>query len=302
MQDRRRVDRHLKSLEFSCTVDGKLFEAQSLDLSAGGAFMAANALVPTGATARIVPAGAAPSGPEPGLFLHGLVVRQQRSPVNGVALQWLKCESSHGLEPLKGFLGDMLGVDEGTIATPPPHVAAMDQLEYDFVLQEVRPGRTQAAGWDGAQTSDGAHLGWRMNTPAGGIPVAPQEEVEADDFADDKTEPEERSLVYRPTSVEVYAGVERINAVVHSQGAHELLLAVAGDEPIRLADVTVVYPVPAKGQKLFIEIECHINSAEPMEGVDAVAHDLTIRRFTAPGASSLWGRWITHLFERHGSR
>ena len=302
MQERRRADRSLKSVDFTCTVDGKPFDARSLDLSPRGAFMAADALVPTGATARIVPGGGEQGESQPALFLHGLVVRQQRSPVNGVALQWLKCESTQGLEALEGFLEDTLGVDAGALAGTSPHVAALDQLEYDFVLEEIRPGRTHASGGVGEETGDGSDLGGRVQTPAGGVAVITPEQIEADDFADEETEPEERSLIYRPTSVEVYAGVERLRAVVHSQGVNELLLAVAGDKPIRLPDITVVYPVPTKGRKVGLKIECYVNSAEPMEGVDAVAHDLTIRRFSAPGAATLWGRWITHLYERRGAR
>ena len=303
-QDRRREERSLRALEFTCTIDGKLFDALSLDLSPGGAFMAAAVLAPTGAVAHITPRLGARSDRRPPILLYGLVVRQQRSPRTGVALQWLKCESCGGVTPLKGMLENVLGFPQEDLPHPPPHIQSLQDLEYDFILREIGPGRSTRSGWDGEKTGDGLDAGWRVGTPPDGTgaqaplspPTAPTE-VDSD-FADEGTEPAGRMLVYRPTTVEIRVGVERIRGVVHSLGSEELLLAVAGNRTLPLGDVTVVYPVPVRGNHLPLELECTVRAAETMEGIDAIAHDLEIRRILGHRGPELWGRWIGYLFER----
>jgi hypothetical protein len=298
MDERRRHDRALKALEFTCTIDGKPFEAQSLDISAGGAFMATPLLVPTGAVARIVPQIGEEHGATRAVTLHGLVVRQERSPRTGVALQWLKADTNRGLSLLEDVLSNIVGLAPAVHPQPPAHISALPDLEYDFILQETRPGRARSDAWDARQTGDFPMPGWRIGPPEGGPPVAAAPPPAEDDFDDDKTEPEKRRLVFRPTSVEVRAGVERIPGVVHSQSHDELLLALSGKRALRLGEVTVVYPVPARGQKIHLEIDCVVRAAEPMEDVDAVAHDLTILRIHGHRGAELWVRWISHLYTR----
>lgn len=305
MEDRRRHDRALKALEFTCTIDGKPFEAQSLDISAGGAFMAASALVPTGAIAQIAPRIGVETGDAPPVTLHGLVVRQQRSPRTGVALQWLKCETCRGMSPLEDVLANIVGLPPAAHPQPPAHVAALPDLEYDFILQETRPGRGRADAWDAKRTGEFPVPVWRNGTPDTGTlaPAAPAvPDLPEDDFEDENTEVEGRRLVFRPTNVEVRAGVERIPGVVHSQGHDELLLALSEGKTLRLGGVTVIYPVPAQGRKIPLEIDCVVRTAEPMADVDAVAHDLTIRRVHGNRGAELWARWVNHLFERKGVR
>ena len=149
--DRRKHIRSLKELEFTCYVDGQRFEARSLDIARGGAFMETDELVPTGSVALIaLKKGAKPEDEqqrrpsrrqEYPIVLLALVVRHQTTPVTGVGLQWLRCVSRVGLDPLFDFLGFVMDLFPSSLPLPPSSVAAQDFIEYDFILDEFRPGR-----------------------------------------------------------------------------------------------------------------------------------------------------------------
>ena len=51
--NRRQHTRNLKALHFTCYIDGQRFDARSIDVSVGGAFMETGALVPMGSVALI---------------------------------------------------------------------------------------------------------------------------------------------------------------------------------------------------------------------------------------------------------
>lgn len=77
------------------------------------------------------------------IVLLGLVVRQQTAPTTGVGLQWLRCVSRVGLQPMYDFLGFVLDLYPSALPLPSGPVTTIDFVEFDFVLQEFRPGRAE---------------------------------------------------------------------------------------------------------------------------------------------------------------
>ncbi len=174
--NRRQHTRNLKALDFSCYIDGQRFDARSLDVSVGGAFMETGALAPMGSVALIAlkkghphPAGGGrlrrPRKELP-IVLIGLVVRHQTVPVTGVGLRWLRCVSRVGLQPMYEFLGFVVDLYPSALPLPSGTVSTIDFVEFDFVLQEFRPGRAEDRHLDSYAHS--AETSYRRRTPLAG--------------------------------------------------------------------------------------------------------------------------------------
>ncbi|MFH1529989.1 MAG: PilZ domain-containing protein [Pseudomonadota bacterium] len=314
--NRRQHTRSLKALDFSCYIDGQQFDARSLDVSAGGAFMETGALVPVGSVALIALTKGnkeaetrrrAARRQEFPVLLLGLVVRHQTTPVSGVGLQWLRCVSRVGLQPMLDFLGFVLDLYPSTLPLPASEVTTLDFVEFDFVLQEFRPGRLEDRGWDpdGARPTTGGRtpLLRSLRTDAV-LAAAPTREEEAppppEPPEEERSFPFEasRELVYRPTTVEVVIGARRIRGVVHSLGRRHLLLATPGGDTVAATHLMVRFPVPLKGQKIIVQLHCDIRGANPMEGRDAVSYDLQIQTADEGSEPGIWERWVRFLLEK----
>jgi len=318
--DRRKHVRSLKELEFTCYIDGQQFKARSLDISRGGALMETGELVPLGSVALI----AMTKGTEPEddyqqrrpsrrqefpIVLLGLVVRHQTTPITGLGLQWLRCVSRVGLGPLFDFLGFVMDLFPSSLPLPPNSVIALDFIEYDFVLEEFRPGRKKAASPNrpAAQpltpdpepkpkpvSESGPEVVPDLDTPA--IEATPHQSSDAGELI--RLVEGSRELIYRPTNVEVISGKTRSRGVVHSLGQNHLLLATPGKKVAFGRQLSVKIPVPVKGKKIFLDLHCDVSAANPMEGRDAVAWDLAIRSIEGEPTPGLWKRWVQFLLER----
>jgi hypothetical protein len=98
--------------------------------------------------------------------------------------------------------------------------------------------------------------------------------------------------------VEVIIGSTRSRAVVHSIGRHNLLLATPGSDVLPATRMVVRFPVPVKGRKVLLELQCAITAANVMESREAVSYDLEISAVENEPAPGLWGRWVRYLLEK----
>ena len=236
------------------------------------------------------------------------MVRHQTTPVTGVGLQWLRCVSRVGLGPLFDFLGFVMDIFPSSLPLPPSSIITLDFIEYDFILEEFRPGRKKAASPNRPVTPTSTPDPVLKPKPVveSGPEVVPdlaKPALEATPQSSDAGEltrlvEGSKELIYRPTNVEVVSGKVRSRGVVHSLGRKHLLLATPGKSVAFGRQLTVRFPVPVKGRKVFLDLHCDVGAANPMEGRNAVAWDLAIRSIEGEPAPGLWKRWVQFLLER----
>lgn len=112
------------------------------------------------------------------MVLLGLVVRHQTTPATALGLQWLRCVSRVGLQPMYDFLGFVLDLFPSSLPLPSGSVAHLDHLEYDFVLEEFRPGGIADKGWEPPRAA--LKLQSKAHPPRAGGGAAPAPEPPAE--------------------------------------------------------------------------------------------------------------------------
>ncbi len=130
MSERRRHDRRAQIEEFYCYVGGKRTDSESMDISPGGAFLAANPVPPPLSLVIIVPKQG--HRVQSGIALVGAVRREQTLPVPGVGIEWLRCISRYGYEDVAGFLTHFLECPPQRLPVPPDDVRQSPVAAYNF--------------------------------------------------------------------------------------------------------------------------------------------------------------------------
>ena len=133
-KDRRQHQRHRKQIPFYCYIDGHRFDTDSMDVSAGGAFMASEDEVRIGAVVMIVPKREMKKRLP--VVLVGVVRRHQQQPVAGLGIQWLKCVTRNGIQQIFDFLALYLELFPAKLPLPSPEVGASSVVAYDFLRNE----------------------------------------------------------------------------------------------------------------------------------------------------------------------
>ena len=133
-RDRRQHQRHQKQIPFYCYIDGHRFDTDSMDVSAGGAFMASDDDVRLGAVVMIVPKREMKKRLP--VVLVGVVRRHQQQPVTGLGIQWRKCVTRNGIQQIFDFLALYLELFPAKLPLPKPEVGASRVVAYDFLRKE----------------------------------------------------------------------------------------------------------------------------------------------------------------------
>lgn len=128
MSEKRQHERRPDVQGTFCYVDGVRFDARTLDVSAGGAFIATTDDIPVGMTIVLVFEREARAGRP--THLVGRVVRAQAVPVAGIGIEWLRAVSTHSEAELMQFPTGTLGLRLDSRRAPLRRVGT--SLHYDF--------------------------------------------------------------------------------------------------------------------------------------------------------------------------
>jgi len=128
--DRRKFGRINRNIDFYCYVDGQRFDSESLDVSAGGAFLRTGDDIRTQAAVVMVPRGVTPE--ESPVLLVGKVVRKQKHPPAGVGIKWSKAVARHGIHCILNLPQSIPELFERELPSPPVEIAASRLVAYDF--------------------------------------------------------------------------------------------------------------------------------------------------------------------------
>ncbi len=133
--ERRKDDRAASESRFRCYHSGKRFQATVVNICSGGAFLAFDRIVRTGAP--IVMELLRPGQSERAPALVGEVVHFALKPVMGAGVRWVKAVSEDGLDDLHSFLKDFLGV---SIELAEMHRFAKKEEHNETVGYDFRSG------------------------------------------------------------------------------------------------------------------------------------------------------------------
>ncbi len=130
MSERRKHDRRAQCEEFYCWLGGQRMDSESMDISPGGAFLAADPAPPILSLVIIVPKQG--HRVQSGIALVGAVRREQSVPVPGVGIEWLRCISRYGYEDVAGFLTHFLECPPQRLPVPSDEVLQSPVAAYNF--------------------------------------------------------------------------------------------------------------------------------------------------------------------------
>lgn len=130
MSERRKHSRRERIEEFYLYVGGQRMDSESLDISAGGAFLAGSPAPPPLSLVIIVPKQA--HRVQSGIALVGAVRREQTTPVPGVGIEWLRCISRYGYEDVRGFLTHFIEFPANRLPTPDEAVVKSPVAAFSF--------------------------------------------------------------------------------------------------------------------------------------------------------------------------
>jgi len=112
--DKRIHARRLLEEDIYCYLDGQRFDANSRDISAGGLFLRTERDVPLGSVLAVVFRTDEGEGGAP-IFLLGMVVRRQLTPIPGIGLAWTRATTTGRRPMLARFLATKMEVVSGAI-------------------------------------------------------------------------------------------------------------------------------------------------------------------------------------------
>jgi hypothetical protein len=115
--DRRRSNRAAAESKFRCYLSGKRLQANALNISSTGAFLALDRVVRPGTPVVMELMRPGQSGRSPALV--GEVVHFALKPVMGAGVKWVKAVSEEGLDDLQEFLKNFLGFEIGHWSNSP---------------------------------------------------------------------------------------------------------------------------------------------------------------------------------------
>lgn len=128
--------------EVYCYLDGNKFEASSRDISGGGLFLKTRKEVPL--DAKVVLYFRTGTQEEaPPVFLVGVVVRRQTSPVFGIGLQWLKALTPGPPAMLRSFLETKMKMPASAVGVEGMPEGSGARSVYLFPLGVVRSMATE---------------------------------------------------------------------------------------------------------------------------------------------------------------
>ncbi|MBM4372450.1 MAG: PilZ domain-containing protein [Deltaproteobacteria bacterium] len=327
--DRRAHPRERRPVEFRCYIEGHRFDASCFDISAGGAFLRTERDLAPGVVAVVGPRGEPPrppsggTGPVPDVaaVLVGRVVRRQEQPVRGVAIQWMRCVSRRGIQPIFDLLAFGLGLFPSALPLPMPSVARSEAVGYDFlrrsffVPRELSLGARAAAPGEARRTLEEAAAAVGVREPARTTPApapgpsAPPAPVlppaaPADGSADGWTGPvtglvdRRDSWVPLETAVEFFADGQVLRGTVRfvwMDGLYLISPRVPGD----LRGVVVVtFPVPLQGGPRDLVLVTSIRHIDRIAENGLSGLELEIRSVRREPVPGLFPRYVRHLCVR----
>lgn len=169
MDDKRLFHRFPSGLEVAFSVSGERFRGKITNVSAGGGFIATEALPPPGVRVQMA---ARPDRSKPSTWLHMRVTwvcekPDEENPHYGFGGYWLHASSKHSEADLRDFLASVLGITKPVVRpmTPPsgggvvhvyrfPDIYESEELS-DLPWERPRPKLRQKSGARVRRASDG---------------------------------------------------------------------------------------------------------------------------------------------------
>jgi hypothetical protein len=130
-RDKRQFERKKKTIDFYCYIDGQRFDSESMDISAGGAFL--RTFDPLGVGQPVILIPKREREKRLAVVLVGRIMRAQETPFPGVGIRWERCVSKEGLHNIYDFVADYLEVRPSSLPVPGHNVVRSEIVGYDFV-------------------------------------------------------------------------------------------------------------------------------------------------------------------------
>lgn len=302
--EKRQHLRILKRVDFYCYVDGQRFDSASVDVSAGGAFLATDDDLRLGAVVLIFPK------PEKGMenpaMLVGRVMRRQQAPRVGLGVRWDGCISRRGVQGISDFLADYLELETASLPDADSRVASSQAVAFDFSkgrfyipsLSELPDLEQMAA------TGQVDPVGW-----AGLAMPQPEALVAPSRFSRSEESGAITTILSRqrgrlPVSVAVQLLVSDIKyeGRITALGITSVYISMPQPAEVRSGQVTVFFPVPVEQPPIMLRLQCDILRVERPTRVDIGGLDLAIRMVEQRLHPGLFERYVKFLFYRLHSR
>lgn len=287
--DRRTHVRLARNLDFYCYVEGQRFDSQSLDVSAGGAFLVTSDEFEVGNTVLVVPKAEKDKGLT-GLLV-GAVVRVTHGPEAGLGIQWKRCVSRSGYETIHHFLSSYLEVDRESLLGPSPAVMESELVTYDFgrnlmyipgtptqsatTASPVTVGMLTAEELSPRELSKGEDPGivtLMLGSQGGRVPV--------------------------DVPVQFYLGDVIMSGLLKAVGLTSAFLATDALDETGEGACVVSLPVPLVSGPVQVKLFCSILAREEGELLGYKGYDLAIQSVEDEPEEGLFHRYVKYLFDR----
>ena len=287
--ERRNHVRFPKVLGFYCYVEGRRFDSESLDVSAGGAFLSTEDEFDVGNSVILVPKAEANRGLT-GLLV-GAVVRLQRGPSPGLGIQWRRCVSRTGYQTLYYYLTDYLAMEQGGLLGPSPEVMESDLVTYDFSTNQMYvpegPGLRGARGAavteeplpeeslspnELARGSEPGIVTQMLGTQGGRLPV--------------------------DIPARFYLGDVISDGMLKAVGLATLFLATDAEDVTDEGTCVVSFPVPLASGPVELKLFCTVVGYEEGKSLGYKGYDLAIRSIEEEPHKGLYESYLKYLFDR----
>lgn len=287
--ERRNHVRHPKVLGFYCYVEGRRFDSESLDVSAGGAFLSTVDKFDVGNTVILVPRAESDRGLT-GLLV-GAVMRLQHEPAQGLGIQWKRCVSRTGYQTIYQYLTGYLALPESSLVGPSPEVLESDLVTYDF----------------------GKNLMYVPDEPA--LRGAPGAAVTAEPLPPDNLSGkdldrgDEPGIVTQmlgtqggrlPVDIPVrfYLGDVISDGMLKAVGLATLFLATEAEDSTDEGTCVISFPVPLASGRVELKLFCTVVGYEEGRTLGYKGYDLAIRSVEEEPHKGLYESYLKYLFDR----
>jgi len=302
--ERRQHTRLLKDIDFYCYVDGERFDSASVDISAGGAFLATEDDLRMDASVLIFPK--AEKGKEQPAMLVGRVVRRQMGASPGLGVQWRGCICREGVPGIYQFLERYLELKHTLLPEPPHEVVGAPVVAFDF--PNVRfyvpavadlPDPASLTASDAPEAAGLDELGAPV---AEALVQSPTYSRSGESGAVTTILGRQRGRVPVQIPVQFLVDDRKYDGVVTALGITTMFLNT--DERIRPGSGRVVlpFPIPVESQPLMVRMHCAIMRIEDATQTRSDGVDLSIQHIEERKSPGLFQRYVKYLFYRMHTR